>query len=62
MDSLSVKRLYSSAVWKPVYTYFDVYFLPAAEKRVTVLVVFFLFDLLWSDGRDITGQDGFTTT
>jgi len=25
------------------------------QKRLTAPVVFYLFDLLWSDGRDITG-------
>ena len=26
------------------------------QKRPTAPVVFYLFDLLWSDGRDITGK------
>ena len=32
------------------------------KKRPTTAVVLYLFDLLWSDGRDITQQYGSATT
>src|ERR1700730_17218423 len=31
------------------------------QKRPTAPVVFYLFDLLWCDGRDVTGKSFFTS-